>query len=90
MVSPGRELAKSKIVARFNVHKIMNDFVHHNSSELIAPVFHSVQAKSVKYLRNTIIVAVLIHNKSGSSTLDYFDRANVCLIVWRPDGARVI
>ena len=77
MVSPGRELARSKIVARFNVHKIMYDFVHHNSSELIAPVLQSVQPKSVKHLRNTIIAAILIHNKSDSSTLDHFDRVNV-------------
>ena len=77
MVSQGRELAGSKIVARFNVHKIMYDFVHHNSSELIAPVFQSIQPKSVKHLRNTIVVAVLIHNKSGSSTLDHFNRVNV-------------
>ena len=77
MVSSGRELARSnyKIVARFNVHEIMYDFVHHNSSELmlIAPVFQIVQPKSVKHLRNTIVVAVLIHNKSGSSTLDHLN-----------------
>ena len=31
-VTPGRELAMSKIVARLGIHKSMNDSVLHNSS----------------------------------------------------------
>ena len=50
MVSPGRELARSKIVARFNVH-IMNDFVHH-SSELIAPLLIYVSLQLHNYIDN--------------------------------------
>ena len=51
MVSPGRELARSKIVARFNVH-IMNDFVHHNSSELIVPLLVYVSLQLHNYIDN--------------------------------------
>ena len=74
MVSPGRKLARGKIVAKVDIYKFMIDFVHHNSSELVAPVLQSVPSKCINHQGNTIIVTVPIHNISA---LDHFNRVNV-------------
>ena len=47
MVSPGKKLVRNKIIVGLNIYKIMNDFEHHNSSKLVAPVLQSVPPKSV-------------------------------------------
>ena len=74
----GSWLKVSKIVVRLDDYGIMNNAVHDHSSDLIASDFQSVPPKSIKHLRNTAIYSmycmyVLIHHKSGSSTLYHFN-----------------
>ena len=76
VVSSGREVAENKVTIGLDVHKFMNDLVHHNCSELFAPIFQGVPPKSVKHLGNTVIIAVFVHDESGCSPLDHFDGVN--------------